>query len=197
MVCREFGFQHLPHMLQPALPILFIRRRRRSSLRKSQEVIGLSIIHRYTGKQLGTVSDVLFDSANVWQGILLEQGGLFKRHKFIPAKRLCSVGMDAVVVESEADIQDLPKEAESWIGLCSGEKKLKGRTIMLSNGRELGMVENVYFQEEVGTLVGYEVSEGLLADLRQGRKVLRCAQPLVWGEDVLIAPLDGIRIKES
>lgn len=70
-------------------------------MRKSQEVIGLSIIHRYTGKQLGTVSDVLFDSANVWQGILLEQGGLFKRRKFIPAKRLCSVGMDAVVVERD------------------------------------------------------------------------------------------------
>ncbi|MFC7441381.1 PRC-barrel domain-containing protein [Laceyella putida] len=166
-------------------------------MRKSQEVIGLSIIHRHTGKQLGTVADLLFDSAHVWQGILFEHGGLFKRRKFIPAKRIHSMGTDAIVVDSEADIQALPEEAESWISLRSGGKKLKGRTILLSNGHELGMVENVYFQEEVGTLIGYEVSEGLLADLRQGRKVLKFTKPLVWGEDVLIAPCEDIRIKES
>lgn len=166
-------------------------------MRKSQEVIGLSIIHRYTGKQLGTVADLLFDSALVWQGILFEHGGLFKRRKFIPAKRIYSMGTDAIIVDSEAAIEPLPKEAAVWISLRSGDKKLKGRPIVLSNGHELGVVENVYFQEEVGTMIGYEVSEGLLADLRQGRKVLKFPKPLVWGEDVLIAPYEEIRSQES
>ncbi len=62
---------------------------------------------------------------------------------------------------------------------------------MLSNGRELGMVEDVYFMEDMGILMGYELSDGFISDLREGRKVFRPNSPLTWGEDVLIASMEG------
>jgi uncharacterized protein YrrD len=166
-------------------------------LRKSQEVIGLSIIHVKTGKKLGTVSDLLFDRGGQWRGIVLENGGLFKRKKYIPSDQICSLGKDAVMVDNTQAILPFDGQAKKWICLYSGDKKLKGRTILTDSGYEMGMVENVYFMEEVGMLIGYEVSDGLISDIKEGRKVLKTFQPLVWGEDVLIAPADQIEIKDA
>lgn len=164
-------------------------------MRKSQEVIGLSIIYLQTGKKLGTVCDLLFDERQQLRGVVLEEGGLFKRQKFIPINDVVSIGKDAVVVDNE---QPSPNpQNENWMGLYTGQKKLKGRTILTNSGYEMGFVENVYFLEEVGTLIGYELSDGLINDIREGRKWLKATQPLVWGEDVLIASPDQIEVKNG
>ena len=57
-------------------------------------------------------------------------------------------------------------------------------------GSELGRLENVYFLEEMGTLIGYELTDGFLTDLKEGRKTLHPAERLTWGDDALIVPGD-------
>ena len=165
-------------------------------MRKSQEVIGLSIIHLETGKKLGTVCDLLFDEQQKLRGIVMEEGSLFKRQKFIAADHVISIGKDAVVVDNEQPFSSNPQNP-NWMSVCSGEKKLKGRAILTSNGYEMGLVENVYFMEEMGTLIGYELSDGIINDIRDGRKWLKATTPLIWGEDVLIAPADQIEVKDA
>jgi uncharacterized protein YrrD len=158
-------------------------------LRKSQEVIGLPIIYLSTGKKVGTVYDLLFDGdSQQFRGVVLERGDFMKKRKYIPSDHITSIGTDAVVVDSEASILPIDQIAKAWISLLSGEQRLRGRPVLLSNGCALGMVENVYFLEEMGTLIGYEISDGLLHDLQYGRKMLQSDQPLLWGVDVLIAP---------
>lgn len=160
-------------------------------MRKSQDVIGLPVIHVATGKRLGTVRDLLFDEQQRMVGLLLENGGWIRRGRFIPFTRIASLGADAVILDSEEDIYPLDEGEQGWFGLLTGQRKLKGRPVMMSNGRELGMVEDVYFLEGMGTLMGYELSDGLISDLREGRKVFRPDSPLTWGEDVLIASMEG------
>jgi uncharacterized protein YrrD len=169
---------------------------RLNPLRKSQEVIGLSIIHLQTGKKIGTVCDLLFDRSQQLRGVLIESGSWLKKRKYIPADGITSIGKDAVIVDNEEAVLPMDSLAEQWTGVCSGNKKLKGRPILLSNGMEIGMIENVYFMEEMGTLIGYEISEGLINDLRYGRKILKSSQPLIWGEDVLIAPADQVHVED-
>lgn len=166
-------------------------------MRKSQEVIGLTVIPLDTGKKLGTVRDLLFDGNHRFLGLLLEDQGLFKRKRWVPAERIRSIGKDAVMVDNEQAIRPFSDLGASWIALHSGPHALKGRTVLSPSGMELGMVENVYFMEEVGTLIGYELSDGLISDLTEGRKLLRTHSPLVWGEDVLIAPTDPFEMKEA
>jgi uncharacterized protein YrrD len=45
--------------------------------------------------------------------------------------------------------------------------------LLTAEGEKLGLLEDVYFLEEVGTIVGYEVTEGLVADLVEGRRVVK------------------------
>ncbi|PTX58436.1 uncharacterized protein YrrD [Melghirimyces profundicolus] len=159
-------------------------------MRRSQDVIGLPVIHVKTGKRLGTVRDLLFDREQRMIGVLLENGGWVRKGRYIPFERIGSLGADAVIVDSEEDIRPLEDGQRGCYGFLTG-RKLKGRSIVMTNGRDLGMVEDVYFLEDVGTLMGYELSEGFISDLTEGRKVFRPEIPLTWGEDVLIASMDG------
>lgn len=166
-------------------------------MRKSQDIIGLAVIPLDTGKKTGTVRDLLFDNQQRFLGILMEEPGIFRRKRWIPAEKIRNMGKDAVMVDSEQSILPLSELGASFISLESGPFAIKGKPVLSPAGAELGVVENVYFLEEVGTLIGYELSEGLISDLTEGRKWLQTQSPLVWGEDVLIAPENQFQMKEA
>ncbi|WP_131924278.1 PRC-barrel domain-containing protein [Hazenella coriacea] len=159
--------------------------------------MGLPIMVLSSGEKLGTVADLLFDYTQHFRGILLETGLVFKSRKYIPTDHITAIGKDAVIVENEDVILPFDTEAESWMGMVSGARKLKGCPILLSNGCEMGMIENVYFLEEMGTLIGYELSDGMISDLSQGRKMLKTSDPLIWGKDCIIASADHVEIKDA
>jgi uncharacterized protein YrrD len=157
------------------------------SLRRSQDIIGLPIIHVNTGKKLGVVRDLLFDQNQQAQGLLVEEKGWMKRGKYLPAHAIHSLGEDAVIINRVEDIQPLDSHTEQWVRLVTGPSRLKGRTVLMADGSQLGLVEEVYLDPHLGTLWGYELSEGFFNDLMEGRKVIRPQTPLTWGKDVLIA----------
>jgi uncharacterized protein YrrD len=165
-------------------------------LRNSQEVIGLAVFHQETGKKLGTVCDLLFDDSHKLRGLLLENGGWLKRRRFLPADAILSIGKDAVVMKKGTTLKPLDSSLHDCFGLVTGEKALRGRSLLLTSGLQLGTVENVYFQEELGTLIGYELSEGWLNDLRFGRKMLKANGTFIWGEDALIANSGQVQLEE-
>lgn len=39
---------------------------------------------------------------------------------------------------------------------------------MSNEGKKLGLLEDVYFMEEVGTIVGYELTDGFFSDITEG-----------------------------
>jgi uncharacterized protein YrrD len=167
-------------------------------LRKSRDVIGLPVIVSDTGEQIGVVRDLLFDGRQQLRGVLLEKDGWVRRGRFIAVENIASFGADAVMIDSEDVISPLGDEQREWVGLLSGTRKLKGRPVVMANGRELGWVEDVYFREELGTLVGYELSDGFLADVLGGRKVLRPGRMhLTWGKDVIITPDENIPLQDA
>lgn len=166
-------------------------------MRKSRDVIGLPVIVSETGEQIGTVRDLLFDGRQKLRGILLEKEGLMRRGRFIAIENIAAFGADAVMIDSENAVSPLGDEQRNWVGLLSGDRKLKGRPVIMANGKELGWVEDVYFREELGTLIGYELSDGFLADVISGRKVLRPGTThLKWGKDVIIAPDEEIPLRD-
>lgn len=157
-------------------------------MRKSQDVLGLPVIAISSGAQIGVVRDILFDSEQHLFGLLLESKGWTKRRRFIPADRVTAFGLDAVTVDSEDAMAFLEAGHDDVVGICSGKHQLKGMPVITATGHELGRLENVYFMEEMGTLIGYELTDGFLNDLREGRKTLRVDDQLTWGNDALIVP---------
>lgn len=166
------------------------------TLRKSQEIIGLTVTSRESGKQLGAVVDLLFNHEQQFVGCMLEHCGWWRHRCFLPIDSIYKIGKDAVMAQSAASLTPFTKKERAYTCLLSGDTRLKGRPTLLANGTFLGLIENVYFLPDMGTLIGYELSNGLLNDLREGRKVV-IGEPVDWKQEVLIFPETGFRLKDA
>jgi uncharacterized protein YrrD len=167
------------------------------TLRKSQEVIGLPVTTRESGKQLGAVVDLLFNNEQQFIGCMLEHCGWWRKRRFLPTEKMTQIGRDTVMVEDLTSALPFTKQEEAYTCFLSGENSLRGRSILLANGTFLGLIENVYFLADMGTLIWYELSNGLFNDLRVGRKLFKAKEPVNWGGEVLIAPSTGYELKDA
>lgn len=164
-------------------------------MHKSQEVIGVPVVIQESGKQLGAVVDLLFDSKQQFVGCLIEHCGWWRHRKFLPREEIVFAGRDAVMVLAATSLVAFRKKQRAYTSLLAGEQRLKGRSVMLGNGTFLGLVENVFFSIDLGTLEAYELSNGLFNDLRDGRKWLAVNDPVDWNNENLIVPTKGYVLK--
>ncbi|MDQ0417779.1 uncharacterized protein YrrD [Croceifilum oryzae] len=155
-------------------------------MRKSQEVLGATVIHQETNKVLGVVTDLLFNSEQVLAGLLLERGGWLRFRRYIPIECIVELGFETIRVHCE---EKFSKQAPilGWTGVVTGVNPLRGRPIETANGLQLGEVMNVYFLENLGTIVGYELSDGWWNDLLHGRKKVIPDQPYIWKQMTVLA----------
>lgn len=163
---------------------------------KASDVIGLPVLDLQAGQERGVVRDVLFDEDLAFQGLLVEVKAMFRRGRFIPADLIHSIGDDYVTISDEETLLPLDG-AEHFNGVKAGPVRMIGKPIITANGHRLGQVEDVYFQTEFGTIIGYEVSDGLLSDLMEGRKAIKHMDRTMVGEDAVILPVPVVTDEEE
>jgi uncharacterized protein YrrD len=155
---------------------------------RALDIIGLPVIETTTGKKIAAVEDFLLDEDWGLHGILLDS-----LHWFSPSRCLkweqISCGQDAVTIASEKDIIEF--ECDPAIHtLLTGKSKIIGLPVITKNGNQLGILEDVYFQQDMGKKVtGLEISDGLISDLREGRKKLPASEEATMGKDTIIVPM--------
>lgn len=142
------------------------------ALRTFSTVEGLPIISLATGKEYGHVQDLLYQDGSVI-GFLVDPKGWFTKHQFLPVTSIENIGTDGVMISDSHVLKPMTTSEKKAIPLKTGKKRLHGTALLTAEGEKLGLLEDVYFQEEVGTIIGYEVTEGLVADLVEGRSVVK------------------------
>lgn len=60
---------------------------------------------------------------------------------------------------------------------------------MMDDGRELGIISDVFFDPDDGEITGYEISKGIIDDLFAGRDILSGNFSPYAGGDVLVIPM--------
>lgn len=158
-------------------------------MRKAKDIVGLPIIEIETGRQAGTAKDFLVDSSWMIQGVLLETKHWFSSPKYIAWDELISVGEDAITIPNEVAILQL-KETSGLFCMMSGANKIMGLPMITINGHQLGIVEDVYFGEKMDKkIIGYELTDGFISDLQEGRKWLPAPNQITIGEKAIIVPV--------
>lgn len=158
-------------------------------LRKAYDILGLPVIGVSNGKRLGTAKDFWLDAEMQAQGVVLETKNWFTAARYIDWDDVVSFGEDAITVHGDWVLRNWEETPDS-ICLVNGKRKLKGVPIMTVNGQQLGLVEDVYFSENMDkTIIGYELSDGFLSDVTEGRKWLPAPDKTTLGEDVLLVPV--------
>jgi uncharacterized protein YrrD len=159
------------------------------SLRTFSVLNGKSVISLNDGEEIGKVIDLLIHETNV-SGLVIDKNGWLNHHLFVPLADIEKVGLDALMIK---DVNKLPiydKKQFPYHSLYNGSRRIAGKTLMSIEGEKLGLVEDVYFDEILGNIVGYEVTDGFFSDIKEGKRVLETSSPLIIGEDVLLIDLN-------
>lgn len=159
---------------------------------KLQQLIGLPVIVIHSGKLVGTVKDAWFDENWKLNGLILEFAKWFAwKARIVPWNEVLTCGEDAVIISGE-DAVILMKPKQVRRAFYTGIVKLKDMPVITVHGDQLGMLSDVYFYPLQGTqIVGYELTDGFISDLMEGRKWLKAPSDpdlVLLGEDAIIVP---------
>lgn len=159
-------------------------------MRTFSSIKDLPVYDKSTGKELGRVLDLCFDEKGIVNGLMMDTKGLLKKNKLIPLSQISSFGMDGVMLFDEPEVDHMAQKLMGMHFLQNGHDRIIGKPLVTTEGEKLGLVEDVYFREELGTIIGYEVTDGFFADMTEGRKVYKSVKPLTVGENILIVDLN-------
>jgi uncharacterized protein YrrD len=161
-------------------------------LHKARDIIGLPVIAVDGGRKLGEVRDFLLGAWHV-KGLLLDPKYWFGSARAIACEGIQSIGSDAVIVSDPEAIYTFGDFTEQGRLFISGKKKLQGMPVVTYNGQQLGYIEDVYFDEKLGKkITGLELTDGLISDITEGRKVVMINEEAQLGEDAVIVHGDSV-----
>ncbi|SDN54781.1 Uncharacterized protein YrrD, contains PRC-barrel domain [Paenibacillus sp. yr247] len=158
-------------------------------MRKAHDLIGLPVLTVDSGKQIGQVKDLLVDPEWHIRGIVLEVKNWFSALRYIPWEGIVAAGEDAITIPNESVIREF-EQVEECYSFLEGSRKFKGLPVITVGGHKLGVVEDVYLNQDWGKqIIGYELSEGFISDLKEGRRWLPMPDSATKGEDAIIVPV--------
>jgi uncharacterized protein YrrD len=147
-------------------------------MRKGKDASGLLVITRDSGKKVGKVEDLVLDpQGSRVLGILVDEAGWFKEAKVVAWSSFRAIGLDAVIINEEASVKKASEVPEMSEVLEAGNV-LIGARVSTTDGRELGKIEEFYFDPETGVVKGFELSGG------KGRSFLPTPASFQAGRDV-------------
>ena len=168
-------------------------------LNRYSEVLNLPVICADSGKKAGTVKDILFDlESREVKALLLEHTGLAPGKRVIFLNELLSLGSDAAIVDSACFVSNMNRKAfTAAFGdrgtLFGGDKgSLLGHRVYSKAGVELGIVKDVIFDFQSGKIEAFEISDGVLQDIIQGRKLLPLFGKVELGEEFAIVEGEAV-----
>jgi uncharacterized protein YrrD len=146
-------------------------------MRKGKDAAGLLVITRDSGEKVGKVEDLVLDAqGSRVLGILVDEAGWFKQAKVVPWSAFHTIGLDTVIIDNEASAKkasEVPEMSE----VLEGGNVLVGARVTTTDGRDLGKIEDFYFDPETGVVKGFELSG-------KGRKFLPTPASFQAGKDV-------------
>ncbi|HUG31223.1 MAG TPA: PRC-barrel domain-containing protein [Candidatus Limnocylindria bacterium] len=152
---------------------------------KGKSVIGKEILSLEEGVKLDKVSDVVVDPEGKRViALVVSEGGFMSSSKVVPVDEVSSYGKDAVVIRSAGSIVTTSADP-ALRELVDREEKIIGKNVYTTTGDDQGSIADVYFDEETGLVVGYEVSGGMLGDAAKGRSYLATDEIDSIGDDVI------------
>ncbi|QFT89986.1 PRC-barrel domain protein [Bacillus sp. THAF10] len=152
-------------------------------MRTFSRVKGMLIYDIASGNKIGRILDFCIEEPGQLKGLIMDGKGIFHRQKLLPFEYIQSFGEDGVMVDKHLLTPISKEKGQVYFHHYHG---IKGKSFMTGEGQNLGLLEDVYFDEETGTIVGYEVTDGFFADFVEGKKIIRNPSDLIIGKDTVV-----------
>ena len=164
---------------------------------RGKDILRLPVVSRDVGGKIGQVDDLVIDRQGTRVlGIIVDQKGFLSGTRAVAWPDILVVGLDAVIVESESSLVKTSEVPEIQEVLDQGFV-LHGSTVHTTAGRDLGRIENFFFDGETGAILGFELVGGLNADQPSGRSFMPAHDSLETGKDyTFVDPVVGDALED-
>lgn len=150
-------------------------------MKKSTEILGLSIISIGEGKELGTAKDIVVDAAKgEVAAIVVEDGKWYLGAKILPFTMIQGIGEYALTIESSTAVVPLSSLADIT-DLLDKDVRVKETKVLTKGGKMQGQVIEIIIDEQSGKITGCEIK------LVDGETAIVPAERVItFGKDVLV-----------
>lgn len=143
------------------------------------------------GSLFGEVCDICITGEGKVKSLIVKGKGFFRNLYSIPMDQVKAFGRQVIVLQ-KGEQWTKYKEAHNEYSMCHF-RPIAQNYMISGNGEELGLLEDVYFHEEVGTIIGYELTDGFFSDMLEGKRVIHSAHPPKFGKDAIIVTVNPLR----
>ncbi|RNC29321.1 MAG: hypothetical protein AWM53_00674 [Candidatus Dichloromethanomonas elyunquensis] len=147
-------------------------------MRRMRDLVRLPVVSQNSGKKLGWVKDILFNEKNNRvTGIVLEKDSLLKcQLRNVARSDILSFGKESLLTDKLSRTK------------CSGTgwSEKVGSKVYNGDGDIKGTVGDIFVDNLVENVLGYEISDGLISDLFKGREAVFEENILAESQDVIV-----------
>ncbi|WP_042345715.1 PRC-barrel domain-containing protein [Bacillus massiliigorillae] len=144
-------------------------------------------VYDEVGKVQGHVCDLVISNEGSVMGLLMNRKTLFKKTCLVSLRDVVSFASKGITV------RQIPKSStmnHNKVYTLQHQRAIANKMIMNDYGEEMGLLDDVYFSEQVGTIVAYEISNGFFSDITDGKKTVHARKPPSLGGDTIeISPI--------
>jgi len=151
-------------------------------------VKGVPVVCLKDESRVGYVGDALYDNENKVCAFILEQSGITLRRRIILLEEILQLSNKNCVIYSDKSILRFDKKL--------GIKKdcrysgMIGKNVESRSGGGMGVIRDMVFDIETGTIEGFELYRGLIEDAVKGRNVIFFDDGIELFRDRVIAGQD-------
>jgi uncharacterized protein YrrD len=158
---------------------------------RGRDLMRLPIITRDNGKRVGQVVDFIIDrNGTRVLGILVDEKGIFSSARVVAWPGILVLGIDVVIIDSEASVVKASEVPEIEEVLGRGFV-LVGNRVETTEGRELGVIENFYFNPATGAVEGFELAGGRNEAAPSGQAFLPASPTFEAGKEYSFVAADA------
>ncbi len=158
----------------------------KNQLYKAKDIIGNQIISRSDGRQVGSVSDIVYDAdTNRVESLVLSEGGWFSQAKVLKLSNVSDIGEDSVMIETSDLVMTEDQSPHHVHALMHENDSIRRKEVVTETGQELGFVTDIYFDSE-GTVQKLEITPNVWDEITNNKQTINAQRLVTVGEDKAI-----------
>lgn len=138
-------------------------------MKKFSKLIDLKVISEDNSMRLGKISDVLFDTKTLKIcAFIISTNSIIPLAKLIKIDDISKIDASSVWVNNKNVVA--PAKAMRGIKNIASFQRDVDSTIIIHKSHRMGVISDVLFNAEIGEIAEFEVSDGFVEDVLNGRK---------------------------
>ncbi|WP_350344500.1 PRC-barrel domain-containing protein [Proteinivorax tanatarense] len=156
-------------------------------MKRLSYLMGMPLLAIDKGEKVGELCEGYLNTQEHSIGGFILKKGTIITQPFGVFPNQVNVGESAIVLKEKEQPQvlDLPQH-------CFPYTKIKEKPIYTKNGENLGNIQDILFLKENGKILGFEVSDGIINDILNGRGIIPVPSSTIYGKDTIVVPNEVI-----